>query len=67
MNVIFQYQTMMQTVLNGMAGNVIPAMQTVSYVLMVICLLLGIYEAYAKGGDTRQLAATVRGRAGVAS
>ena len=59
MNVIFQYQTMMQTVLNGMAGNVIPAMQTVSYVVMVICLLLGIYEAYAKGGDTRQLAATV--------
>jgi hypothetical protein len=59
MNVIFQYQTMMQTVLSGMAGNIIPAMQTVSYVVMVICLLLGIYEAYAKGGDTRQLAATV--------
>ncbi len=57
MNVIFQYQTMMQTVLNGMAGNVIPAMQTVSYVVMVICLLLGIYEAYAKG--RRGAAATV--------
>ncbi|MGB8481899.1 MAG: hypothetical protein WCE63_24125 [Acidobacteriaceae bacterium] len=56
---IFEFQTMMQTVLNGMAGNMIPAIQTVSYVLMVICLLLGIYEAYARGGDTRQLAATV--------
>jgi hypothetical protein len=56
---IFEFQTMMQTVISGMAGNMIPALQTVSYVLMVICLLLGIYEAYAKGGDTRQLAATV--------
>jgi hypothetical protein len=55
----FEFQTMMQTVIGGMAGNMIPALQTVSYVLMVISLLLGIYEAYAKGGDTRQLAATV--------
>ena len=50
---------MVQTVQAGMAGKMIPALQTVSYVLMVICLLLGIYEAFAKGGDTRQLAATV--------
>lgn len=56
---IFEFQTMMQTVQAGMAGNMIPALQTVSYVLMVICLLLGIYEAFAEGGDTRQLAATV--------
>ena len=39
---IFEFQTMMQTVISGMAGNMIPALQTVSYVLMVICLLLGI-------------------------
>ncbi len=26
---------------------------------MVACLVLGIYGAYAKGGDTRQLTATV--------
>jgi hypothetical protein len=56
---IFEFQTMMQTVQAGMAGKMIPALQTVSYVLMVICLLLGIYESFAKGGDTRQLTATV--------
>jgi len=56
---IFEFQTMMVTVLNGMASRMIPAIQNVSYVLMVACLVLGIYEAYAKGGDTRQLAATL--------
>jgi hypothetical protein len=57
--VVFNFQQMMQTVLNAMAGNVIPSVQTVAYVLMVICLMIGIYEAFANGGDTRQLAATV--------
>ncbi len=56
---IFEFQTMMVTVLNGMATRMIPAIQNVSYILMVACLVLGIYEAYAKGGDTRQLAGTV--------
>jgi hypothetical protein len=56
---VFEFQTMMSTVLGNMAGRITPTLQTVSYVLMVICLLIGIYEAYAKGGDTRQLAATV--------
>src|SRR5271163_1064898 len=56
---IFQYQNMMMTVVQGMASGLIPALQTVSYIIMLACLVLGIYEAYAKGGDTRQLAATV--------
>ena len=56
---IFEFQTMMQTVQAGMASKMIPALQSVSYVLMVLFLVLGIYEAYAKGGDTRQLTATV--------
>ncbi len=56
---IFVFQTMMQTVQSGLAGKMIPALQNVSYVLMVMFLVLGIYEAYAKGGDTRQLTATV--------
>ena len=56
---IFEFQTMMQTVQAGMASKMIPALQNVSYVLMVMFLVLGIYEAYAKGGDTRQLTATV--------
>ena len=33
--------------------------QSVSYVLMTICLVLGIYEAYTKGGDLRSLAGTL--------
>jgi hypothetical protein len=49
----------MQTVQAGMASNMIPALQNVSYVLMVMFLVLGIYEAYANGGDTRQLTATL--------
>ena len=55
---IFQYQDQMMTVLAGVGSKMIPAIQNVAYVLMVICLVLGIYEAYVKGGDTRQLATT---------
>ena len=56
---IFVFQTMMTTVISGMSGKMIPAIQTVAYIIMVASLLLGIYEAFAKGGDTRQLAAAV--------
>ena len=41
---------MMQTVLNAMAGNVIPDVQTVSYVLMVICLIWASTRRSRKGG-----------------
>ena len=56
---IFEFQTMMTTVMNGMASKMIPAIQNVSYVLMIISLMLGVYEAYVKGGDTKALAGTV--------
>ena len=56
---IFQFQTMMTTVANGMAGNMIPAIVSVAYIFMIISLMLGVYEAYARGGDTKGLAATV--------
>lgn len=56
---IFVFQTMMTTVIGGMSGKMIPAIQTVAYIIMVASLLLGIYEAFAKGGDTRQLVAAV--------
>ena len=56
---IFQYQNMLMTVIQGMGSGLIPALQTVSYIIMLVCLVFGIYEAYVKGGDTRQLAATV--------
>ncbi len=56
---IFEFQTMMTTVANGMSGKMIPAIVNVAYVFMIISLMLGVYEAYARGGDTRGLAATV--------
>lgn len=56
---IFEFQTMQVTVMNGMATRMIPSIQNVSYIIMVIALVVGIYEAYARGGDTRQLAGTL--------
>lgn len=56
---IFEFQTMMQTVMSGMASKMIPAIQNVSYVVMIIALMLGVYEAFVKGGDTKALAGTV--------
>ncbi len=50
---------MMSTVQGNMSSRMLPSLQNVSYMLMVIALMLGVYEAYAKGGDTRQLAGTV--------
>ncbi len=56
---IFAFQQMMTTVSNGMAGKMIPSIVNVSYIIMMISLMLGVYEAYARGGDTRALAGTV--------
>ena len=55
----FEFQTMMTTVANGMSGNMIPAIVNVAYIFMIISLMLGVYEAYARGGDTKGLAGTV--------
>ena len=55
---IFEFQSMMTSVVNGISGSLLTAVQSVAYVLMTICLVLGIYEAYVKGGDIRSLAAT---------
>ncbi len=56
---IFEFQTMMNTVANGMAGKMIPAIVNVAYIFMIISLMLGVYEAYVRGGDTKALAGTV--------
>ena len=58
MNGIFQFQTMVTAVVNGISGHLLPAIQAVAYILMTICLALGIFEAYVKGGDLRSLATT---------
>jgi hypothetical protein len=55
---IFEFQNMITTVVASISGSMLPAIETVSYMLMTICLVLGIYEAYVKGGDLRSLATT---------
>jgi hypothetical protein len=55
---IFEFQSMMNSVIGGIGGSLLASIQTFAYVLMTICLVLGIYEAYVKGGDIRTLAAT---------
>lgn len=55
---IFQFQSMITIVLNSISGTMLPSIQNVAYVLLTISLVLGIYEAYIKGGDVRSLAGT---------
>ena len=49
---------MMTSVVGGISGGLLTTVQSVAYVVMTICLVLGIYEAYVKGGDIRSLATT---------
>ena len=56
---IFEFQTMLTSAVNGISGSILGTEQSVSYVLMTICLVLGIYEAYTRGGDLRSLAGTL--------
>ena len=55
---IFEFQSMLTSVVNGINGSLLASIQSVAYVLMTICLVLGIYEAYVRGGDVRSLAGT---------
>jgi hypothetical protein len=55
---IFEFQSMLTSVVNSISGTLLSTEQSVSYVLMTICLVLGIYEAYMRGGDIRSLAGT---------
>jgi hypothetical protein len=55
---IFEYQSMITSVVKGIGGNLLVTIQGVAYVVMTICLVLGVYEAYSKGGEIRTLAGT---------
>lgn len=55
---IFEFQSMLTSVVNSISGTLLSTEQSVSYVMMTICLILGIYEAYTRGGDIRSLAGT---------
>ena len=56
MSSIFQFQAMLVAVVNAISGSMLSTEKTVAYVLMTICLVLGVYESYARGGDIRSLA-----------
>jgi hypothetical protein len=58
MSPIFQFQAMLVAVVNAISGSILSTERTVAYVLMTICLVLGVYEAYARGGDIRALEGT---------
>ena len=51
MSSIFSSRPCWSTVVNAISGSMLSTEKTVAYVLMTICLVLGIYEAYARGGD----------------
>lgn len=55
---IFEFQSMITSVVSSISGTLLSTEQSVAYVLMTICLVLGIYEAYVRGGDVRSLAGT---------
>jgi hypothetical protein len=56
MSSIFQFQAMLVAVVNAISGSLLSTEKTVAYVLMTVCLVLGVYEAYVRGGDLRSLA-----------
>jgi len=58
MNPVFQFQWMIATVVNSISGHMLSTIQAVAYILITICLALGIFESYVKGGDLRSLATT---------
>jgi len=54
---MFYFQTMFQQVYNGITGSaVLPAVQQIAEAILLLAALFAVYEAYAKGGDTRALA-----------
>jgi len=53
---IFEFQSMLISVVNNISGTLLSAEQSVAYVLMTMCLVFGVYEAYIRGGDVRSLA-----------
>src|SRR5437763_2720198 len=54
---MFYFQSMFQQVYNGITGSAaLPAVQQIAEAILLLAALFAVYEAYAKGGDTRALA-----------
>ena len=56
---MFFYETTLQRALNGIEGTaMLPTILSVSYSILLISFLFGVYQAFARGGDTRVLGIT---------
>src|SRR5581483_2900402 len=56
---MFYFQTMFQQVYNGITGSsILTSVQQIAGAILLLAALFAVYEAYAKGGDTRALALT---------
>lgn len=56
---MFFFESMFNTALAGLdAGGALIAIKTTAMAIILACALFGVYEAFARGGDTRALATT---------
>ena len=54
---MFFFQSMFQTVYNGITGsNTLTAVTDIAEAILLLTTLFAVYEAYARGGDARSLA-----------
>lgn len=52
---MFFYDSFFNQALSALGGTALTSVQAVSYMILGITFLLSVYEAFARGGDTRQL------------
>ena len=52
---MFFYDSFFNQALTALGGTALTSVQAVSYMILAITFLLSVYEAFARGGDTRQL------------
>ena len=52
---MFFYDSFFNQALTALGGTALTSVQTVSYMILGITFLLSVYEAFTRGGDTRQL------------
>lgn len=56
---MFYFQTVFQTAMNGIdSGGATAGVVSIAQYLLVGCLLFGVYEAWARGGDSQMLGVT---------
>ena len=56
---MFFFQTMFQQVYNGITGSsTLSTVQTIAEGILLLSMLFGMYEAWARGGDVRAIALT---------